>query len=125
MLHREVGDSTEAGVYNADRMRRGRRAPGEKIRRVQRLFLVAEAAAREPLVAALAENPQLKTALLSRGQVEALAPRFAMDEAPVPGAERVYLVAPLGNLMMYYQPDAEPRGMIKDLQKLLKYSRVG
>lgn len=125
LLYIDDADCTEACVYNLYKMRQVRLSQGENIRRVQRLFLVAEAASLEPLQAALAENPQLKTALLSREQVEALAPRFAMDEAPVPGAERVYLVDPLGNLMMYYQPDAEPRGMIKDLQKLLKYSRIG
>jgi cytochrome oxidase Cu insertion factor (SCO1/SenC/PrrC family) len=41
------------------------------------------------------------------------------------GAERVYIIDPLGNLMMYYPPGAEPGGMLKDLQKLLKYSQIG
>lgn len=43
-----------------------------------------------------------------------------LDKAPV------YLLDPLGNLMMYY-PDEEPNAkkMIKDLNKLLKYSRLG
>jgi hypothetical protein len=27
--------------------------------------------------------------------------------------------------MMYYEADAEPKGMLKDLKKLLKYSRFG
>jgi hypothetical protein len=27
--------------------------------------------------------------------------------------------------MMYYRPDADPRGMIQDLERLLKYSHVG
>jgi hypothetical protein len=48
-----------------------------------------------------------------------------IDAVPMRGAERVYLVDPLGNLMMYYLPDANPRGMIKDLHRLLKYSRIG
>jgi cytochrome oxidase Cu insertion factor (SCO1/SenC/PrrC family) len=40
-------------------------------------------------------------------------------------AERVYIIDPLGNLMMYYPPDADPSGMLKDLKKLLKYSKIG
>lgn len=36
-----------------------------------------------------------------------------------------FLVDPLGNLMMFYSADAEPRGVLRDLQKLLKVSQVG
>jgi cytochrome oxidase Cu insertion factor (SCO1/SenC/PrrC family) len=36
-----------------------------------------------------------------------------------------YLVDPLGNLMMRYDADADPRGILRDLQRLLKYSLVG
>jgi len=45
-----------------------------------------------------------------------------------PGLENkpIYLLDPLGNLMMYYpQPNPNAKKMIKDLQKLLKYSRLG
>jgi len=28
-------------------------------------------------------------------------------------------------LMMYYPADADPGGMLKDLKKLLKYSKIG
>jgi len=38
----------------------------------------------------------------------------------------VYLLDPLGNLMMYYpQADPNAKKMIKDLSKLLKYSHLG
>lgn len=42
-----------------------------------------------------------------------------------PAAGRIYLVDPLGNLMMEYASDADPRGMIKDLERLLRISYVG
>ena len=35
------------------------------------------------------------------------------------------VVDPLGNLMMYYHLDVPTKGMIKDLQKLLKTSQIG
>ena len=50
---------------------------------------------------------------------------FEVDGVAAQGAERVFLVDPLGYLMMYYAPGAEPKGMLKDLKKLLKYSRFG
>jgi cytochrome oxidase Cu insertion factor (SCO1/SenC/PrrC family) len=40
-------------------------------------------------------------------------------------ADRIYLVDPLGNLMMSYAPDAKPKGMLEDLKRLLGLSSVG
>jgi hypothetical protein len=39
--------------------------------------------------------------------------------------EQYFLVDPLGNLMMYYDLDIPTKGVMKDLQKLLKISQVG
>ena len=40
-------------------------------------------------------------------------------------ADRVYLVDPLGNVMMVYPPDGRPKGMLEDLKRLLGLSHVG
>jgi len=38
----------------------------------------------------------------------------------------IYMIDPLGNLMMFYpQPKPNHKMMIKDLKRLLKYSRIG
>jgi hypothetical protein len=37
----------------------------------------------------------------------------------------IYLVDPLGNLMMRFPAEPDPSKLIKDLQRLLKYSRFG
>ncbi len=37
----------------------------------------------------------------------------------------LYLVDPLGNLMMRYDTNADFKGILKDLERLLKYSWVG
>jgi cytochrome oxidase Cu insertion factor (SCO1/SenC/PrrC family) len=42
-----------------------------------------------------------------------------------PAPDRVYLIDPLGNLMMFYAADARPKGMLEDLKKLLRLSHVG
>lgn len=44
---------------------------------------------------------------------------------PLEQAGRIYVVDPLGNLMMSYARTAEPKGLLEDLKKLLKYSRIG
>jgi len=38
---------------------------------------------------------------------------------------RLYLVDPLGNLMMSYAPDAPAKDLLKDLERLLKLSHIG
>jgi cytochrome oxidase Cu insertion factor (SCO1/SenC/PrrC family) len=43
----------------------------------------------------------------------------------VMSAGRIYVVDPLGNLVLSYEPGAEPKGMIADLKRLLKLSHIG
>jgi cytochrome oxidase Cu insertion factor (SCO1/SenC/PrrC family) len=40
-------------------------------------------------------------------------------------AENIYLIDPLGNLMMSYAPDAKPKGMLEDMKRLLRLSHIG
>ena len=116
------GDACREKLYY---MRQVRIAQGENLRRVQRLFLATGAPAASDLQQVMAEYPDLAVARLSPGQAAAIAPVFNIEGVPMEGAGNVYLVDPLGNLMMYYRPDADPRGMIQDLQRLLKYSHIG
>jgi cytochrome oxidase Cu insertion factor (SCO1/SenC/PrrC family) len=39
--------------------------------------------------------------------------------------DHIYLIDPLGNLVLRYPKNAEPAKMKKDLERLLKYSRIG
>ena len=110
-------------LYN---MRQVRIAQNENMKRVQRLFLVRGESLPEALTVLLQkEYPDMSIVTLSATQEEQIAPDFLVDGVPMQGAERVYFIDPLGNLMMYYQPDADPGGMLKDLKKLLKYSKIG
>jgi len=40
-------------------------------------------------------------------------------------APRVYLVDPLGNLMMFYPADAKSKGILEDMKRLLRLSSIG
>ena len=40
-------------------------------------------------------------------------------------ADHIYLVDPLGNLMLRFPKDADPNRMKKDIERLLKTSRIG
>jgi hypothetical protein len=55
-------------------------------------------------------------------------PALASVIAAVPAADRqhsLYVVDPLGNLVMRYDTRTEPRGLLDDLKKLLKLSHIG
>ncbi|WP_020202637.1 MULTISPECIES: SCO family protein [Cupriavidus] len=58
------------------------------------------------------------------------APRDALQKWLPPDAgarieDTLYLVDPLGNLMMRFPKDPDPQKMSSDLKKLLKYSHIG
>jgi hypothetical protein len=40
-------------------------------------------------------------------------------------SDRTYVIDPLGNLMMFYPPDAAPKGMLEDMKRLLRLSSIG
>ena len=88
--------------------------------RVRRILLYTGAPPDPAFVAE--QHPDLLVADATGGDAPAL---IASLPAPAVPGDAVYLVDPLGNLMMRYPPDADPSGMLKDLKKLLKYSKIG
>lgn len=50
-----------------------------------------------------------------------------LDQFPAtrPGAQHIYVVDPLGNLMMRFPENADPKKLIRDMKLLLKASQVG
>ncbi|MEN8107110.1 MAG: SCO family protein [Pseudomonadota bacterium] len=123
-----IGDADCDAVCNENlyKMRQIRLAQNENMKRVQRLFLVSSNHATGGLAALLEqEYPDMAAVTVAATRLEQITADFVVDDTPVLEAERVYIIDPLRNLMMYYQPDADPGGMLKDLQKLLKYSKIG
>jgi len=52
-------------------------------------------------------------------------PFLAEFPAPRDPSGHIYLVDPLGNLMLRYPADPDPQRMLKDLARLLRASRIG
>jgi hypothetical protein len=48
-----------------------------------------------------------------------------LTSLPDPNSQRIYLVDPLGNVMMFYPADAAPKGMLEDMKRLLRLSQIG
>lgn len=98
-------------------MRQVRTAQNENMLRIERLWLLTGDGS--PAPALLAEHPGL---LVARPVDPAwLASLPVQREA----AEHIYLVDPLGNLVLRYNDESNAKGMLKDLVRLLKVSRIG
>jgi cytochrome oxidase Cu insertion factor (SCO1/SenC/PrrC family) len=105
-------------------IRQTRLALGEDMRRVQRVFLVTGDCCDQTYLAS--EHQGL---ILARADDAAAAGLISLfptyDGTPVAQAGRIYIVDPLGNLMMSYSPSAPTKGLLEDLKKLLKLSHIG
>ena len=51
--------------------------------------------------------------------------RALAAQFPEPHAGTIFIVDPLGNLMMRYDVHQDPKGLRLDLQKLLELSHIG
>ena len=90
-------------------------------KRVQRILLAPTIKA-DTANALQKQNPDLIILAEADAKVSQFAAEFNVA-ASTKG--RVYLVDPLGNLMMSYPADMNPKGMQTDLKKLLKNSWAG
>jgi hypothetical protein len=120
---RSCDSRCESNLY---KMRQLRLALGEDMRRVRRMLVLTQAPV-DPAFAAVLKGHDGLQRMTGDAQalLTALGP-FSGDGMPDPAESRyIYVVDPLGNLMMTYGPDAEPKPMLKDLQRLLKVSQVG
>lgn len=93
--------------------RQARTMQGKEQERIVRVFLAT--GGRAPAAELLAQHPGLVVVRVADG-----AP------ASLPGgAAHLYVVDPLGNLVLRYGDDPDIKGVAKDLTRLLKASRIG
>ena len=92
-------------------MRQVRTAQGKEQARIERVWIITDGRTPRPELLAAIEGTRVSKA----------------NPGGFPGEEldHIYLVDPLGNLMMRFPRDPDPSRMLKDLQRLLKYSRIG
>jgi hypothetical protein len=107
-------------LYNT---RQVRTALNRNMDRVQRVFLAQGACCDWPYLER--EHPDLVTLEATPEAASLTAVLPAVDGIDPASADRIYIVDPLGNVMMSYAPDAPPKGMLEDLKRLLGLSQVG
>jgi len=98
-------------------MRQARLSQGRDMDRIERVWLVTDDAPIDPGMVREFDG----TRVLRVG-ASGLAREFPAARDP---ADYIYVVDPLGNLMLRYPRDPDPSGMRRDLSRLLRASRIG
>jgi cytochrome oxidase Cu insertion factor (SCO1/SenC/PrrC family) len=117
LVHAAEGTCAEPCRRKLYYMRQVRLAQGANRDRIARVWLVTDHGQPPGEIAPLYEGVDVVRAAGSALLAALPAERDARDH--------VYLVDPLGNLMLRYPREPDPKAMIRDLQRLLKVSRIG
>jgi len=100
-------------------MRQTRLSLNSDMTRVQRVLLATTQCCDRAYLPA--QHPGLRVLDASRGGAQPLLAQFPQQER----AQALYVVDPLGNLMMRYDARLPPRGLLEDLKRLLQLSHIG
>lgn len=106
-------------------MRQIRLAQGGDRQRIVRIYISADGAPKESLRNVLADHPELKLMYGEQSEIQKVVELFQHNVGSGPEMQSMYLADPRGYLMMSYPYDYEPKGAIRDLERLLKFARSG
>jgi cytochrome oxidase Cu insertion factor (SCO1/SenC/PrrC family) len=119
----ECGSACERALYV---MRQVIAAQGREAHRVRPVMIVTDKRAIDRLRSQLKEYPTIVPLTGSKAEIARLAGEFEMPEGgALSGLHRLYVVDPLGNLVISYPAQIDPSGISKDLKRLLRYSQIG
>lgn len=111
----DCGAGCESGLYT---IRQLHLMLGRESQRVARIFLHAESPADTVVLADQHEG----LITIEDSSLSVLLDSKKPDELAAGG---YYLIDPQSNLVMYFQPELEPRVIVEDIKRLLKLSRIG
>jgi hypothetical protein len=100
-------------------IRQLRLAQGKEMERIERVWLITD---NKPLDTILMR--EFDGTNMLRAKADAVRAWLPVEEGATMG-DHIYMIDPLGNLMMRFPKDADPNKIKKDLIKLLKASSIG
>jgi len=133
LLYVEHGSCAERCRTTLYETRQVRLALDRDMDRVQRVFIAEPACCdfqwlrdQHPDLLAIRLTPAAAPLLaLLPGAAASPAAGAGSSGAGGANAQRIYVIDPLGNVMMSYAPDATPKGMLEDMKRLLRLSHIG
>jgi len=106
-------------------MRQIRLAQGGDRQRIVRVHITTNGAPKESLRNVLPEHPELRVVYGDESALQQVVNQFEHDIGSGAALQSMYLVDPRGFLMMSYPQGYDPKGAIRDLERLLKFARSG
>jgi len=110
----ECGESCRKKLYH---MRQVRLMQNKKMDRIERVWLIDDDKIPETGI-----KEDFKGTILINAQKNKLLKEIP---AKVSRHDHIYIIDPLGNLMMRFPKDIDPAKIAKDIKRLLKVSRIG
>ena len=118
MIYANTAPCDENCRQSLHMLRQSRLVLGNKMTRVHTVFLHGDS---PPDKVFLEEQHQGLITIRDDGLFQVLTETGPGDTQP----GGIYLVDPLGNLVMYFPPDLDPGDMVDDIKHLLEFSRIG
>jgi hypothetical protein len=119
MLQVDGGSCPETCQKKLYDMRQLRLTQGKEMDRIERVWLITD---KEPLDTMLMR--EYDGTHLLRARADLVNAWLPVEEGTV-AADHIFMIDPLGNLMMRFPKDADPNKIKKDINKLLKASSIG
>lgn len=124
LVSADDGACPESCVKKLFILRNSHASQGKEVERLARVWFVTDAAAIDPTIL----NAYKGTNMLRVDPAKLaayLAPQASPAEREAALKAPMWIIDPLGNLMMQYPADAEPMSVRDDIRKLLRNSRIG
>lgn len=126
LIYLGKGPCTQACQDSLSKMHQSRLAQGKAMSRVRLLYIVADLSTVSDAERLTRDYARLNILSGNKTAIEEVIKLFQTpDTATVMESNKIYMVDPLGNLMMQYSADVRLIGVIKDLEHLLKISQIG
>ncbi|MCK4743442.1 MAG: hypothetical protein KAT25_06460 [Sulfuriflexus sp.] len=126
MFYIDSAGCNESCFNNLYTVRQSRLGMGGEKDRVQRVMLLVDDGNNSQLEKVIEEHQGMNIIRLDKATMKEVLNNFEFEGLKSANtAQRIYFIDPLGNLMMHFESDISPRGVVKDLERLLKYSRIG
>lgn len=119
MLSVGKADCDDACRKKLHDMRQLRLAQGKDMDRIERIWLITD----EQPVETMLMREYDGTHML-RAKSDVVRAWLPVEQSTIP-SDHLYMIDPLGNLMMRFPKDGDPNKIKKDIVKLLKASRIG
>jgi hypothetical protein len=119
MLQVDSGECPVGCEKKLHDMRQLRLAQGKEMERIERVWLITDS---KPLDTILMR--EFDGTHMLRAKSELVRAWLPVEEGATV-ADHIYMIDPLGNLMMRFPKDADPNKIKKDIIKLLKASSIG